>query len=623
MTLKISSLAALALATPCLYASDLDQLLPENTFAYLRVADVPALREESGQNPFVEYFSHPEVQRFFSPLLEQMEADQDDPEKSLEGVTGLSFDEIVDLLGGDLIIGSAMDLSLFRQSANADDIPRGLLVAFEHDGKAETITAAYRKMSERGAEIAQQNYQKLVEQTMALRQQQAQRREALGEPSTEEDASLEDSFELPPPPPPSRIVEEAYGPANIMVEIVGEGEEATRETFLATTRNLAIFCNSEELLHKAIDRHSGESADRSFVQSSLYPRANQEGGDDLVVYLSLAPIWEIARISAKQQLDQAATNIGQPSGEAMMDLFQMEAIEAFRFSAEGTTAESMLYFEPNRGITKLLAFSNGDPQIPAFVPADVQSANIGLFNLSDMFAELEQLFASLSPVFFGMYNGYLTQVQQQSQVDLRAGILQNFGGTVVSYVDTQRPGETLGEPGQVFAIEVKDGDLLATSLKTLLSNTPLAQNMSESDYLGNTITAFANPQTGEASFSYAVTPNFVIFASGNDNVLKAALARIDNPGDSLAENEAIRNVRANAGGSLAGIGYSDFGSVMNTLFETLAAIQDKVPADSSQAQFVDPLAVPAEVDFPYDAVSFTRLQEDGLYSKSILVPHGE
>src|SRR5690606_18953718 len=133
---------------------------------------------------------------------------------------------------------------------------------------------------------------------------------------------------------------------------------------------------------------------------------------------------------------ESGPNPMMPTADAIFQALQLGSIGAMTmamdFQQDSIRMKSFMNVDYDRGVGRLAsAYISNVPQ-PGFVPENVASLDSLSFDIGAFWKEFEQILMTASPMAGGMYQGYLAQIQQATGVDLRQGLINNLGPSIVT-----------------------------------------------------------------------------------------------------------------------------------------------------------------------------------------------
>ncbi|MFO1528491.1 MAG: hypothetical protein U1F77_01870 [Kiritimatiellia bacterium] len=212
-----------------------------------------------------------------------------------------------------------------------------------------------------------------------------------------------------------------------------------------------------------------------------------------------------------------------------------------KMEEKGIRSVAELGFTRETKLSKvMLPLARKEADKPVFIPKDVLSVSSVRIDLPGWYASLVDLLNGISPMIGMGLNMGLMQMQQQMGVDVKTGIIDTLGDSIVYSQflpgeDGKEEGAIPGMAPTIVAIGLKDQAALQNSLAKLSSKMGNGEEMiTKSDYLGVPVYGLAETAGGGASsFSYAFLGDYIVLGIGSADALKAAIRAQKDPETSV------------------------------------------------------------------------------------------
>jgi hypothetical protein len=252
------------------------------------------------------------------------------------------------------------------------------------------------------------------------------------------------------------------------------------------------------------------------------------------------------------------------------------------------------------GLVGLVPLPPGPAPRPAFVPGDVLSAAVGLWDFTSLWEAVRTSVADVNPDMAGFLDYYAMQMTAMTGVDVVGELLANLSGVVFS-TNAERDGVPVGvSVDNVMGFELKDAATFEGTLSNLLTNMLQGAELFDTrEYLGARVHVMretAPPEQDGAPqeiFSYAVTDGYLLIGLGGDLALNRIVAAMRNPGPSLWERGDVRDALDALPDAAGQISYNDTAVSLRSIFQGSATLDPTGMAAEGLAGFVDSEHLPS------------------------------
>lgn len=289
----------------------------------------------------------------------------------------------------------------------------------------------------------------------------------------------------------------------------------------------------------------------------------------------------------------------------------------------------MIYRE-KAGLLRLMTYAASPLPEARYVPEGVFSSTVTTFDLGAMLKELEALFTVASPSMPIMIDLQMQQVRTNTGVDLRASLLENLAGDLVtlSILPEQVRETTVPlQPDQLFVVSLKDAEALSGTLEALKDLVPgMREQIKTQKFAGETIHSIQpmpTPGTSEAStsiVSYVITRSNFILSIGRLGFLQEVLTAME-AGDGgfwqRAETEALFEQVAMP--NAVSRSYVDVGKMLLPIFQSMV----QASQIGGEATALDVQQIPADLSVPFHLISEVTELEDGLFTRALMLHRGD
>jgi hypothetical protein len=582
-------------AASCVFASllsavPLSSRIDGDVNVLLSIRSLAESRAAWAGHPLAETFQDPELQGFFQPFLAN-EAELPDEEsftEVLENEFDLSVDELLALFPGQVSLAwfNLSELAL-GQSERAE-----IAILAEFSGSHERMTELMQVQFERNAA-------KHLERN---------------------------------PEAEHHLIEESFMGETLFIDEVFDGEKTYIEDGYALVDGIFILATPDTRLRSMVEALK-EGPEAPLSQEANYLRAREQGGrGDLSVFVNLEAILP--------PLNAALLSKSMESGAAMLGLssnsldtaLSLEALQAFYLDLdlieEGVSARSGLLYREKAGLLRLLTYGDGPLPAARYVPKGVFSTTVTTFDFGAMLAELEGLLVMASPSMPILIDLQMQKIRTNTGVDIRAGLLENFGGDMVTLSilpEQAREASIPMQQEQVFLIHLNDSEAFSNVMEALKDLSPgVREQIQSRQFAGETIYTIQSmgtlgtPNEQMTTFSYVITRSNLIVSIGSGGLLQEVLTGMEQGGDGFwqeATTEALfeKISQTNA----VSRSYVDLEQFLVPIFQSMV----QASRMRGEASALDMQQIPRNLSLPFHMISELSEAEDGLFTRVLILQH--
>jgi hypothetical protein len=577
----ISGFATVAQAVP------FAELIDEDVHFFATVRSFSETRAQWEGHPIAELFEDEGLQGFFEAVASRSEAEAKEPgfEEVLLEEFGLTYEGLFELFPGQASLSVYNLAEMVLKRANR---PEMVLMA-EFSGDKDRMNELMQIQFERNAE-AQKKVNPLVEHEM---------------------------------------IEESFMGETLYFDETFNGTESYIEDGYALVDGIFILATPESRLRSAVEAIK-EGSDTSITKTDVYLRSREASGrGDLSLYLNLVEVMPPLNAALIEQSMKSGLAMFGVTGQSLENALALESMQAlfgdFDLIEAGLSSHWGFIYREKGGFLSLLTYAEGALPEANYVPEGVLSSTISLYDFGAMLANLEKILTMASPSLPMLLDIQMQTMQSNTGIDLRAAILENMGGELVSLSVLKEADRsaTVQQPEQLFVIGVKDAESLSQAIETLKDLAPGARALIETqDYEGytiHTIKAQANAQTPDApvnDFSYVITRSHLIVNIGRLGLLHEVLSRMDHTGEGfwqLPETELLFEgiARPNA----VTRSYVDLEQMVKPILQSII----QAASFGGLGKNVDPDKLPTYLDAPFHLISEVNEEPDGLFSRTLIL----
>lgn len=423
------------------------------------------------------------------------------------------------------------------------------------------------------------------------------------------------------------LLEEQFMGETLYMDETFDGEKTYIEDGFALVDGIFVLA-TEERLRRAVEliKEGGDS----LFESEMYERALEEsGGGDLRLFINLETLIAPLNKAMLANVAQGGLAMFGVTAQSLESALSLESLQAAFIDLElveqGVSLHSGLLYSEKAGLLRLLTYADSDLPEATYTPEGVLGATISNLDISEMLAELQKILALASPSVPLLLDIQLQKVKTETGVDLRASILENFSGDVVSLSvmkEASRDGE-IPLPEQTYVMEIKDGEALSQALEAIKDLTPGMRDAIETqEYEGqtiHTIKAQPNPQQPDAPLndvSYVITRSEFVLNIGRIGLLQEVLTRMASSDRGFWQLEKTEDLfESIAKPNPVTRSFIDFDQMVGTMLKS-ALTASTLGRLGSQ---MDLSKLPSSLDVPLVMISESNEFSDGIFMRALLI----
>ncbi|GEP43227.1 hypothetical protein [Brevifollis gellanilyticus] len=524
----ISALALLALPAQAAKLEQWLKLLPKNTVGYFAIKDAPELMTDWEKSGYGKMIADPEFKKWIAPVYKDGEPAWD---KEFKEGTGEGLEANLKRIQGSVLLVIAGD--------SPEDME-------DTAGKPFAIL-------------------------MEVGDQQAKWEELLAK---DVDEDLTEDKEL------RKLTKDVAGvPLNVLA--VSEEADAKWKQAYAFVDGTLIIGDKPALLEYLISAVKSGNGEVSETVTSHINRHAQlsDGTADITAYVNGETLmkWLEQTLTKTMKSGQSAMPI---DPKTIFEALGTKEFQSIGFAVDLNDKESRIDFgllhpaNPT-GLLTLFRGTSTDVPLPAFIPADVLSGQVGRQSLEEIYSGLLGIVNKLGPVAM-MATMQISQIEQQMGFKIKEDLFGSLGDEIITTSD----GEAL-EQSQVFGIKVKDHAKLVGVLESLKKfvGQGFGAAFEDTEYLGHTISTYkasqaATPGAASTEIGYCLTKDYLLFSTGKQEVLKKVLSRMKEPaGPSIWDSPRTQDLIASLPKNYFGLGVADASKQLLLVVDAMTAVQ--------------------------------------------------
>jgi hypothetical protein len=523
-------------------AVPLVNLVGDDASMVVYLTDAPALVKNWQGTPWMKTWHDDQVQKYFAPLRDQMKVDEWDERCKTD--TGYTVAGLLGFATGEAIFVMPDLGAVIHAAKNKTDPP--LLVAVE--------------IGDNEAKI-----EKLIADT---------------------EANDKDK----------KITETTENFNGVSLHIVGTATENAAEpehSLIWTIADRVFYASlSKDFLQQTLVAAKQGGHDNALGKSDGFMQMRQRVGDtQFIFYANLKAMYPAAQKAIAEQRAQGEdkSNFSAFDAATVLRALGLDAANEFYLTANigetSTDINSGLTYNERRGLTKLIEYMDGAPPRPQFVPEKCFSVSSWRFSIKNFYTTIEEMLGDISPLFSGIFEGYVKNFNQRLGIDIKRDLIGNLGDQLIlatALNDAAPAGAPLNERlNQFYAISLENDTAFTAAVESVkhgLFGESADKFFEKRSYLGHDIYTFAPPQPpapddapprpAGQGFSYAVTDHWVFLGLGSAALVENALQGLDGKQASFWDKEDIkRNLLADLPDNARAISYIDLGKIFPVYFD--------------------------------------------------------
>ena len=591
----LCAMAAFSLPTQ---AADeaLIELVPEGALFVMRAASAKELPERLQASPLGKFWNDAKIQKFMAPAMDEMK-DNEEMEAVMKAV-----DNAIDTFDGETVISlNRFPMQVFEMDDMENDSPEDVKKFAEMMVK-DLRFIIMGKVEDEGFN---DTWKGLIETVMEESKEEGDKFEML----TEKVGGDEIHFARETP----NKVDKSYDVLAFAqvgdVGFVGSPRQAVEEAIQAMKKGVK----------------GGKLTDGPFGR---FHERNPD--NDAHFHINVEPMIAFGQEMAKKAEadgvfgEQAAgMGVTVDSVWKALGLADLESIDlGMQFEGESTVLDTGLLFKKRSGLTKFIAYTNGELPKAQFVPQDVDTATISLFSFEDMYGELMNMLGTAMPNFMPMVKAQIAGAEGQLGVSIEKDLFGNMKPEMIN-LQSVSPGE--GDAPQeemviMVGLKNEQGFEVAFDKVMAFASGMTGMTFEPSEFLGHKLHSLDVPDMGDGptKISYLYANGYFTVSMGKGELLRKVLSNIERPGKSVWDLAHVKDALGKLEPDYCEVNYVNAGSLANSLATIISDLPD------SEELPVDWDSLPTRKE--WDAllgflVSGAYMEKDGFYGKSILLPN--
>lgn len=488
-----------------------DSILPQETYLYISVPDVEAVKSTLKSSSFGQLWDDPALDEFKEEVMNAFENEMQEAMTQFEEASGMTVEEALELPSGEITLA----ISAAGNSAV------GAVVFFD-------IGDNERKV------------QPLLDQAVAALSQERN----LSSADTSYGGVAITAFEVNYPGPSPTPLAEEFG------------------WFLQDGRLVAS--NQLELLEAVIDNWSGDAAD-SFVSNDTYQfvmKRCEADSNPAISKMYMDPIGLFTKLVQTQSLGQQA-NMGASMALGFLPTFGLNQLKAIAAVGQQGTGEfevvnrTVVYSDqPATGLMRVFELDQAKTTPPSWVKDNVSTYASMNWEINEAFSAVEQLVDMFQGA--GALANILDQMATRGPVHVKQDIIDNLTGEI-QLLTAPNSTEQFGGDELLLAFALRNEGAVSDLVDRLAG----MSGMQVRDFQGADLYSMEIP--GGQAFSLTVRDGNLLFSMGG-NLMEQVL-RNDDDMRPLAESEEFQRIAAHFPANAVSVSFSRPAETYKSIYE--------------------------------------------------------
>lgn len=372
------------------------------------------------------------------------------------------------------------------------------------------------------------------------------------------------------------LIEENYAGVTLFTEELDLPEDEWMAEYWALVDGIAIEATSMELLKNTVDaiidqRGVGLGNSKHFLRAvDLAPTSQFR------VFMNLDEGVELVRKMMESDMGDLPMNPLAVTSESLWASLSLESLNAvfIGLDLESEVLESTfgVLYDQRDGVLSLLDYSQEPLRLPHWIPTDAIESTVAMIDFSGAFSALEGIMNQMSPNFGSMFQLQLDNLKQQTDIDFRESIINNFGDQFISFTvweDMESEEVALMEEPEkmVIAIPLRDPQAFQNSVKALTEIfLPGAEVLEDREFLDMTIITPANHGMEDAPFGYALVDGHLFMGVGSVKLLERTLYNLRESNEGLWNQSYLVKAIGDMPPNPVEVNYYNLGSALEDLY---------------------------------------------------------
>jgi len=420
------------------------------------------------------------------------------------------------------------------------------------------------------------------------------------------------------------LIQENYAGVSLFTEELDQPQEEWMAEYWALVDGIAVETTSMELLKNTVDAII-DAQGSGLGNSEHFQRAvDLSPGAQLRLYLNLQAGVDILKKMMESDMGGVPMNFLAVTNESLWASLSLESLNALfiamDFESPHLDTTFGLLYDERDGLLSLLDYSQDPLRLPHWVPVDAVDSMVAMIDFPGVFSALEAILNDMSPSFGSMFQLQLDKLRQETNIDLRESLFNNFGDQYISFTvwDEQEestfPGMESPER-MVVAAPLRDPQAFQNSVKALTEMVmPGVEVLESREFLDFTIMTPANHGMEDAPFGYALADGYLFLGLGSVELLERTLYNLRESSDGLWTQSHIVKAIEDLPSNPVEANYYNVGSALEELY----ALYHSEIASELEGEWDLPEIT--EFNLPYYIISAGYVLEDAQVTRARILP---
>ena len=385
------------------------------------------------------------------------------------------------------------------------------------------------------------------------------------------------------------IVEEDYFGTTLYLEETVYEDEVSVHSAWTVVDGLFLEAASTAELKTLVDSVVDGGHRKPLSANPVYLDAQAEMIDcEACVFINLAAVIPAIEALINQESIQLPPNALGITTNGILNSLKLQNLQSLYLGLKHDRAGLRIHYglvhQGLEGLLSLLSFTSGDYSEVFFVPAQSINASITHFSIPEAISNLEAIIAAVSPAFSNFLQMQIDALSTNAQVDIRENIIENFGDQIVacSFFDSAfNPAVADSEStlNHCYIYTLRNPQSFAASLEVIKTLFSAGNELFDSKEYLNTPIYVLKGNSDHNNFSYALKDRYLLFALGDPHALEPIILALEKPGDHLLESAMLQDALAELPANPNQIQYADIGKLWKNIAAQFFAVIESGHSD--------------------------------------------
>ncbi|MDR2981830.1 MAG: DUF3352 domain-containing protein [Puniceicoccales bacterium] len=585
--------------------------LPAETYGIVQVLDVADLQKRWDKHPLKADIEKAKLEEFFAPGIQKMEKEMSEDKKSKEAKKVL--ESLKKHLNGEVLFAVVKTPKTEKGHAPYDYV---WFVDTSADEKTigEMLEDCGLLQDEKG-EVSETAYNISTGKSKG------------GDEMIEDEEEEEKVLEVI-----TKKISEKYKGVTLHSREVAVGkDDPVNLGGWALVDKTFVYASAPNVLKELIDAVQGGRKD-SFADTAIWKRNRGDmGKPDSLVFLNCGLTASTLREFVVEQTKDAPPNMFGVNYLQAYDALGLDVWDAMWISktleSEQVSFKSAFSYSEKKGLLSLMTYKPLDTLVPAYIPAGASTFSVSRMDMSEAWANLEALLAKAAPALKPMLDMQINNLKTQQGIDLRDGLLQNFGEELVVIGEfgsnSGQSNKEIPVGNMLYVIGLKDQAKMEALLATALGKIPSSESLfDEREFMGVKIRRFKNQQAGGEEMAESMAnsmPYFAVhngrffFGQGESKILEKVVAEMKDGRNPVSKDVSVQQAMKLVPKNVVSFSYTDVASYLDYISELVSYV-----SKNEGEKIVDPSKKPSPDDIPWVMSGYSEERANEISSQGVL-----